>query len=99
MEGKLVISYSEYIKCNWLLPLIILIGFPKLFGPLSTVTLFAPEIGQLLFLIPLLFLIVGVVRLCKVTKIVKKVFINDVIVMFFSAVKYLELDQRMYGIP
>ncbi|PKR92827.1 hypothetical protein bcere0024_0750 [Bacillus cereus Rock4-18] len=37
--------------------------------------------------------------MCKVTKIVKKVFINDVIVMFFSAVKYLELDQRMYGIP
>ncbi|MDA2340890.1 hypothetical protein PDN15_18185 [Bacillus cereus] len=90
MEENLVISYSEYIRCNWLLPLIILIGFPKLF---------APEIGQLLFLIPLLFLIVGVVKLCKVTKIVKKVFINDVIVMFFSVVKHLELDQRMYGIP
>ena len=72
MGGKLVISYSEYIRCNWLLPLIILIRFPKLFGHLSTVTIFAPEIGQLLFLIPLLFLIVGVVRLCKVTKIVKK---------------------------
>src|SRR4051812_24441866 len=38
---------------NWLLPLIILIGFPQLFGPLSTVTLFAPGIGHLLFLLPL----------------------------------------------
>ena len=46
---------------NWLLPLIILIGFPKLFGPLSVVTLFAPGIGHQLFLLPLLLLIVGVV--------------------------------------
>ena len=50
---------------NWLLPLIILIGFPKLFGPLSVVTLFAPGIGHLLFLIPLLLLILGVVKLGK----------------------------------
>ncbi|MED3540096.1 serine hydrolase domain-containing protein [Bacillus toyonensis] len=57
---------------NWLLPLIILIGFPKLFGPLSTVTLFAPGIGHLLFLIPLLFIIVGVVKLGKVTLTLKK---------------------------
>ncbi|MBE1555752.1 serine hydrolase domain-containing protein [Sporosarcina limicola] len=57
---------------NWLLPLIILIGFTKLFGPLSTVTLFAPGIGHLLFLIPLILLIVGVVKLGKVTLIVKK---------------------------
>ena len=57
---------------NWLLPLIILIGFPTLFGPLSTVTLFAPGIGHLLFLIPLLLLIVGVVKLGKVTLKLKK---------------------------
>lgn len=57
---------------NWLLPLIILIGFPKLFGPLSTVTLFAPGIGHLLFLIPLLLLIVGVVKFGKVTLSLKK---------------------------
>lgn len=50
---------------NWLLPLIILIGFPKLFGPLSVVTLFAPGIGHLLFLIPLLLLILGIVKLGK----------------------------------
>ncbi|KQL36173.1 hypothetical protein AN959_08985 [Psychrobacillus sp. FJAT-21963] len=56
----------------WLLPLIILIGFPKLFGPLSTVTLFAPGIGHLLFLIPLFLLIVGVVKLGKVTLTLKK---------------------------
>lgn len=57
---------------NWLLPLIILIGFPILFGPLSTVTLFAPGIGHLLFIIPLLLLIVGVVKLGKVTLTLKK---------------------------
>ena len=57
---------------NWLLPLIILIGFPKLFGPLSTVTLFAPGIGHLLFIIPLLLLIVGVVKLGKVILMLKK---------------------------
>ncbi|PEW92337.1 serine hydrolase [Bacillus cereus] len=56
----------------WLLPLIILIGFPKLFGPLSTVTLFAPGIGHLLFLIPLLSIIVGVVKLGKVRLALKK---------------------------
>lgn len=54
------------LVCNWLLPLIILIGFPKLFGPLSTVTLFAPGIGHALFLIPVLLLIMGVVKLGKV---------------------------------
>lgn len=48
-----------------LIPLLILIEFPKLFGPLSAVTLFAPGIGHLLFLIPLLLLIVGVVKLGK----------------------------------
>jgi CubicO group peptidase (beta-lactamase class C family) len=57
---------------NWLLPLIILIGFPKLFGPLSTVTLFAPGIGHLLFIIPLLLLMEGVVQLGKVTRTFKK---------------------------
>lgn len=57
---------------NWLLPLIMLIGFPKLFGPLTTVTLFAPGIGHLLFLIPLFLLIVGVVKLGKVTLTLKK---------------------------
>lgn len=57
---------------NWLLPLIILIGFPKLFGPLSTVTLFAPGIGHLLFIIPLLLFIVGVVKLGKGTRTLKK---------------------------
>ena len=57
---------------NWMLPLIILIGFPKLFGPLSTVTLFAPGIGHLLFLIPLLLLIVGVLQLGKVILTLKK---------------------------
>lgn len=57
---------------NWLLPLIILIGFPKLFGPLSTVILFAPGIEHLLFLIPLLLLMVGVVKLGKVTLTLKK---------------------------
>jgi CubicO group peptidase (beta-lactamase class C family) len=57
---------------NWLLPLIILIGFPKLFGPLSTVTLFAPGIGHLLFIIPLLLLMEGVVQLGKVARTFKK---------------------------
>lgn len=57
---------------NWLFPLIILIGFPRLFGPLSTVTLFAPGIGHLLFLIPFLFLIVGVMKLGKVILTLKK---------------------------
>ncbi|WP_244861942.1 hypothetical protein [Siminovitchia terrae] len=57
---------------NWLLPLIILIGFPKLFGPMSTVTLFAPGIGHLLFLIPLLLLILGVVKLGKIALTLKE---------------------------
>ena len=57
---------------NWMLPLVILSGFPKLFGPLSTVTLFAPGIGHLLFLIPLLLLIVGVFQLGKVILTLKK---------------------------
>ena len=55
-----------------MLPLVILSGFPKLFGPLSTVTLFAPGIGHLLFLIPLLLLIVGVFQLGKVILTLKK---------------------------
>jgi len=50
---------------HFLIPLIILIKFPILFGPLSTVTLFAPGIGHLLFIIPLLLLIVGVLKLGK----------------------------------
>lgn len=57
---------------NWVLPLIILIGFPKLFGPLSTVTLFAPGIGHLLFLIPVLLIFLGVIKLVKVTLTLKK---------------------------
>ncbi len=46
-----------------LLPLIILIGFPKLFGPLSTTTLFAPGLGHLFFLLPLFLLIVGIAKI------------------------------------
>lgn len=65
-----ILNGLSIVVFNWLLPLIILIGFPKLFGPLSTVTLFAPGIGHLLFLIPLLLLIVGFVKLGKV--IIKK---------------------------
>ena len=67
-----ILNGLSILVFNWLLPLIILIGFPKLFGPLSTVTLFAPGIGHLLFLIPLLLLIVGVVKLGKVTLPLKK---------------------------
>ena len=67
-----ILNGLSILVFNWLLPLIILIGFPKLFGPLSTVTLFAPGIGHLLFLIPLLLLIVGVVKLGKVTLTLKK---------------------------
>lgn len=67
-----ILNGLSILVFNWLLPLIILIGFPKLFGPLSTVTLFAPGIGHLLFLIPLLLLIVGVVKLGKVTLALKK---------------------------
>ncbi|WP_107926852.1 serine hydrolase domain-containing protein [Lysinibacillus parviboronicapiens] len=57
---------------NVLIPLLILLGFPKLFGPLSVVTLFAPGIGHLLFLIPLLLLIVGVIKLSIVIVKLKK---------------------------
>ena len=60
-----IVNGLSIFVLNWLLPLIILIGFPKLFGPLSVVTLFAPGIGHLLFLIPLLLLILGVVKLGK----------------------------------
>ncbi|WP_242269122.1 serine hydrolase [Bacillus cereus group sp. BfR-BA-01352] len=67
-----ILNGLSILVFNWLLPLIILIGFPKLFGPLSTVTLFAPGIGHLLFLIPLLFIIVGVVKLGKATLTLKK---------------------------
>lgn len=42
------------------------------FGPLSTVTLFAPGIGHLLFIIPLLLLIVGVVKVGKTILKLKK---------------------------
>ncbi|PGU46870.1 serine hydrolase [Bacillus cereus] len=67
-----ILSGLSILIINWLLPLSILIGFAKLFGPLSTVTLFAPGIGHLLFSIPLLFIIVGVVKLGKVTLTLKK---------------------------
>ncbi|WP_369436335.1 serine hydrolase domain-containing protein [Lysinibacillus fusiformis] len=46
-----------------LIPLLILIGFRQLFGPLSVVTLFAPGIGHLFFLIPLFLLIIGIVKI------------------------------------
>ncbi|MEK3977724.1 serine hydrolase domain-containing protein [Psychrobacillus sp. FSL K6-2836] len=62
-----ILNGMTILVCYWLLPLIILIGFPKLFGPLSTVTLFAPGIGHLFFLIPLLLLIVGVIKLVRAT--------------------------------
>lgn len=71
-----ILNTLSILVFNWLLPLIILIGFSKLFGPFSTVTLFAPGIGHLLVLIPLLLLIVGVIRLGKATKIVKKSVFN-----------------------
>jgi Beta-lactamase len=67
-----ILNGLSILVFNLLLPLIILIGFPKLFGPLSTVTLFAPGIGHLLFLIPLLLLIVGIIKLGKVTLALKK---------------------------
>ncbi|MFJ7744793.1 serine hydrolase domain-containing protein [Peribacillus sp. NPDC097295] len=60
------------VMVYWLLPLAILIGFPYLFGPLSTVTLFAPGIGHLLFLLPLLLLIVGIVKLGKGIRTLRK---------------------------
>ena len=60
-----IVNGFSILVFNWLLPLLILIEFPQLFGPLSVVTLFAPGIGHLLFLLPLLLLIVGVVRLGK----------------------------------
>ena len=60
------------VMVYWLLPLMVLIGFPYLFGPLSTVTLFAPGIGHLLFLLPLLLLIVGIVKLGKATRALRK---------------------------
>ncbi|MGE7187017.1 hypothetical protein ACQKKK_24530 [Peribacillus sp. NPDC006672] len=66
-----IVNRLSILVFNWLLPLIILIGFPILIGPLSTVTLFASGIGHLLFLIPLLLLIVGV-KLGKVTLTLKK---------------------------
>jgi len=67
-----ILNGLSILVFNWLLPLIILIGFPNLFGPLSTVTLFAPGIGHLLFLIPLLLLILGVVKLGKIALTLKK---------------------------
>ena len=60
----------------WLLPLTTLIGFPYLFGPLSTVTLFAPGIGHLLFLLPLLLLIVGIIKLGQAIHPFKKRFLR-----------------------
>ena len=50
---------------NLLLPSFVLIRFPQLFGPLSTVTLFAPGIGHLLFIIPVSLLIIGVITLVQ----------------------------------
>ncbi|MGE7842778.1 serine hydrolase domain-containing protein [Lysinibacillus sp. NPDC093712] len=62
---RTVLNWFSLIIFNILIPLFILIGFPKLFGPLSTVTIFAPGIGHLLFLIPILLLMVGVLILGK----------------------------------
>ncbi|MBY7125080.1 beta-lactamase family protein [Bacillus sp. 16GRE42] len=67
-----ILNGLSILVFNLLLPSIILIGFPKLFSPLSTVTLFAPGIGHLLFVIPLLSIIVGVIKLGKVTLTLKK---------------------------
>ncbi|WP_342505075.1 serine hydrolase domain-containing protein [Sporosarcina sp. FSL K6-2383] len=64
--SRKILTGLSIVVFNWLLPLITLIGFPTLFGPLSTVKLFAPGIGHLVFLIPLLLLIVGFVKLGKV---------------------------------
>ncbi len=50
---------------NLLLPSFVLIAFPQLFGPLSTVTLFAPGIGHLLFIIPVSLLIIGLITLVQ----------------------------------
>lgn len=60
------------VMVYWLLPLVILIGFPYLFGPLSTVTLFAPGIGHLLFLLPLLLFFVGIIKLGKGIRALRK---------------------------
>lgn len=62
---RTVLNWLSLMIFNILLPLFILIGFPKLFGPLSTVTIFAPGIGHLLFLIPILLLMVGVLIVGK----------------------------------
>ena len=58
-----VLNWFTLIVFNFIIPLSILIGFPTLFGPLSTVTLFAPGIGHLLFIMPVLLLIVGTILL------------------------------------
>lgn len=65
-SSRKILNGLAIVVFIWLLPLIILIWFPKLFGPLSTAILFAPGIGHLLFLIPLLLLIVGILKLGKV---------------------------------
>lgn len=62
---RTVVNWFSLIVFNFLIPLFILIGFPQLFGPLSTVTLFAPGIGHLLFIIPILLLMVGVILFGK----------------------------------
>ncbi|MFJ5766981.1 serine hydrolase domain-containing protein [Lysinibacillus sp. NPDC093210] len=62
---RTVLNWFSLIIFNFLMPLFILIGFPKLFGPLSTVTIFAPGIGHLLFIIPILLLMAGVIILGK----------------------------------
>jgi len=60
-----VINWFALLVVYFTIPLFYLIGFPTLFGPLSTVTLFAPGIGHLLFIIPILLLIVGTITLGK----------------------------------
>ena len=60
---RMKLKWFSLIVFNFLLPSFILIGFPQLFGPLSTVTLFAPGIGHLLFFIPVLLLVVGIFTL------------------------------------
>ncbi|MFJ7639974.1 serine hydrolase domain-containing protein [Peribacillus sp. NPDC097225] len=77
VHGFLRILHMMFlVMVYWLIPLSILINFPYLFGPLSTVTLFAPGIGHLLFGLPLLLLMVGVVTLGKGIRTARKTHLN-----------------------
>lgn len=62
---QLALQWFSLAVFNLLLPSFVLIAFPQLFGPLSTVTLFAPGIGHLLFIIPVSLLIIGVITLVQ----------------------------------